>query len=149
MTSETVDVQMLMREVRRLAREGNREREKALRLARKTIPSQLPAAIARLKSSTQYLRRSARYLGDVPPGPNTLRAKIGAALVRILQRSMFWLLPPLRTTQSQFADALAEHVNATGEILKALEQTNIELELVRRDIAAIRAGTASPDEVPA
>lgn len=144
-----VDVQVLMREVRRRARAGNRERDEALRLIRRIVPRDLPIALARLKSSTQHLRRNAKYLGEIPPGPPTVRARLGAALVRIVQRSMFWLLPPLRSSQQQFADAFAEHVSVTEELLKALEQTNVELEMLRRTIVESKNGETPGREVPA
>jgi hypothetical protein len=74
----------------------------------------------------------AERIGEVPPGPSTLRAKLGAVMVRIGQRSLFWLLPPLRITHQTLAQTLRDHVTATDEMLKILQQTNVQLEMLRR-----------------
>lgn len=140
--SKAVNVQAIMREVRLKVRQEHRQREEIFRSVRRSMPLHLPASIARLKASSLALRDQARRLGDVPPGPSTIRAKIGALLVAIMQRALFWLLPQLKTTQQQMADALVEHVSATEDILKALQQTTVDLELLRRSLEKQPLGEA-------
>ncbi|HYP13206.1 MAG TPA: hypothetical protein VEQ63_04720, partial [Bryobacteraceae bacterium] len=70
-----VDVQTIMREVRKEARVGIRAQDELARAARRTIPAHLPAVLARLRASTTALEEAVAKLGDVPPGPPTLRAQ--------------------------------------------------------------------------
>src|SRR5262245_2901180 len=118
-----VDVQAIMREIRAVVRAGNRERDDAARIARRSTPGHLPAVIARLKASAVSLEEAAKRIGEVPPGPRTLRARLGAMGVAVMQRSLFWLVPAVRSTQQNLVHAFRDHVAATEDILKALQQT--------------------------
>jgi hypothetical protein len=129
-----VDVQTIMREIRATVRAENREFEQVARVANRAIPGHLPAVIARLKTSTASLEEAVSRIGEIPPGPPTLRARTGAFVVRVMQRSLFWLVPPVRSTQQSMVHALRDHVAVTEEILKALQQTNLQLELLRRSV---------------
>jgi hypothetical protein len=128
----TVDVQEIMREVRKVVRAENRKRDDLLREARRTIPGRLPATISRLKLSTAALEELARKLGDIPPAPPTTRARLGASIIQVMHRALFWLLPSLRTIEVATAQAMREHVAATEDLLRALNETNIRLEQLRR-----------------
>ena len=129
-----VDVQVIMREIRTSLRAGNRESDEAARVARRAIPGHLPAVIARLKATTASLEEAVSRIGEIPPGPPTLRARMGAFVVRIMQRALFWLVPSVRSTQQNVVYALRDHVGVTEEILKALQQTNLQIELLRRSL---------------
>lgn len=135
-----VDVQQIMKEVRNRLQSENHEHDELMRLARKSVPGHLPATIARLKASTQALAEAAKRIGDIPPAPPTLRARIGSLLVRAMQRALFWLIPSVKTAQQSLAQTLRDHVYATDELLKALQQTNMRLELLRREVAS-KAGS--------
>lgn len=130
----TADVQQIMREIRGVVRAETREREELLRVARRNIPSTLPAALARLQSSAASLEELANRLGEVPPSPPTLRGRAGALVIRAMQRALFWLLPSLRIAHQTLAMSLREHVSATEELMKSLHRTNVELELLRRQV---------------
>lgn len=129
-----IDVQNIMREIRQIARAEFRDYDELTRASRRNIPAHLPAALARLRASTTALEEAASRLGEVPPGPPTMRAQVGALGVRIAQRGLFWFLPALRSSQQSLVQALREHVIASDEILKALQRTNVELELLRRSL---------------
>jgi hypothetical protein len=130
--ASAVDVQTIMREIRIRVRETNRERYDAIRIVRKTVPPQLFSSMARLKAATISLQELADRIGEIPPGPSTPRARVGAAMVRLAQRALFWLLPPLRTTHQMLAQTLRDHVKATDDMLRILQQTNVQLEMLRR-----------------
>jgi hypothetical protein len=135
----TVDVQAIMRRIRAAVRAENRDRDDAARIARRSTPGHLPAVIARLKTSTVSLEEAAKRIGEIPPGPRTLRARLGALAVAVLQRSLFWLVPAVRSSQQNLVHALRDHVTATEDILKALQQTNVQLEFLRRSVEEIRS----------
>jgi len=129
-----VDVQAIMRDIRSAVRAENRDRDDAARTATRAIPRHVAAVLARLKASTTSLEEAAARIGDIPPAPNTLRARIGAGAVRIMQRALFWLVPSIKSTQQNTVQALRDHVTVTEEILKALHQTNVQVELLRREL---------------
>ena len=129
----TVDVQAIMRDIRAAVRAENRDRDDAARIATRAIPRHVAAVLARLKTSTVTLEEAARRIGEIPPAPNTFRARLGAAVVRVMQRALFWLVPSIKSTQQNLVQALRDHVTVTEEIIKALHQTNLQVELLRRE----------------
>jgi hypothetical protein len=148
----SVDVQAIMREIRCAVRAENRDRDDAARTATRAIPRHVAAVLARLKASTVALEEAASRIGEIPPAPDTVRARIGAAAVRFMQRALFWLVPSIKSTQQNLVQALRDHVSVTEEILKALNQTNVQVELLRREMhnggelrTAANGGPASRD----
>ena len=77
-----------------------------------------PPVLARLKASTAALEEAAGRIGEIPPSPDTFRARVGAGAVRIMQRALFWLVPSIKSTQQNLVQALRDHVTVTDEILK-------------------------------
>jgi hypothetical protein len=129
-----VDVQAIMRDIRATVWAENRDRDDAARTATRAIPRHVAAVLARLKASTIALEEAAGRIGEIPPAPDTLRARIGAAGVRVMQRALFWLVPSIKSTQQNLVQAVRDHVTVTEEILKALHQTNVQIELLRREL---------------
>jgi hypothetical protein len=129
-----VDVQALMREIRARVRGESRERE-WVRQARRSVPPHLLSNIGRLRSSMATLRSAVDRIGQPPPAPPTFRGRVGAALVRVVQRALFWYTPSVQSANHQILNAMDAHLKATEEILAVLERTNVELARV--------AGTAS------
>jgi hypothetical protein len=134
----TVDVQATMRDIRMVVRAENREREDAAKTAKRVIPGHVAALMARLKSSTAALEEAVNRIGEIPPGPGSFRARLGGIVIRVMQRALFWLVPSIRSTQQNMVQSLRDHLSVTDEILKALHQTNLQIELLRRSIASNR-----------
>jgi hypothetical protein len=135
-----VDVQAIMRDIRGAVRAENRDRDDAARTAARAIPRHVAAVLARLKASTAALEEAAARIGEVPPAPDTLRARVGAAGVRVMQRALFWLVPSIKSTQQNLVQALRDHLTVTEETLKALHKTNVQVELLRREIRGCDGG---------
>jgi hypothetical protein len=57
-----------------------------------------------------------------------------------MQRALFWLVPSIKSTQQNVVQAVRDHVTVTEEIVKALQQTNIQVELLRRELRASASG---------
>jgi O-antigen chain-terminating methyltransferase len=53
----------------------------------------LEAEVAKLRSAYDRLFDLRNTVGRMPPGPNTLRARIGSVFVRLVQRMLFWYTP--------------------------------------------------------
>lgn len=137
-----VDVQAIMRDIRITVRAENRDRDDAARTATRAIPRHVSAVLARLKASAAALEEAAGRIGEIPPSPDTFRARVGAGAVRVMQRALFWLVPSIKSTQQNMVQALRDHVSVTEEILKALQQSNVQIELLRRELLASADVTA-------
>jgi methyl-accepting chemotaxis protein len=65
-----------------------------------------------LKKSDEYHHRvliGSLLAGITPPAPRTLRASIGAVLVRVVQRSIFWFTQQVQEFQKATAERIQEH----------------------------------------
>ena len=60
------------------------------------------------KRLSRSLEPSLPQIGDMPPQPPTMRARIGALLVSVVRRALFWYTGQIRTFQSTVADAARE-----------------------------------------
>ncbi|HYO83182.1 MAG TPA: hypothetical protein VES20_17380 [Bryobacteraceae bacterium] len=136
---QRVSVQEVMRGVRDRVRSGGREQD-WVRRARKSVPPHLVSGTARLRASTGTLRSAIARIGSPPPSPPTLRGRIGAVLVRVIQRLLFWYTPGVQQANNQLVDALEAHLRITEEILGVLEKTNVEV--ARLAMAEDRNGIA-------
>ena len=50
---------------------------------------------ARMRGAFDQVYRMRNLVGRMPPRPDTLRARVGAVLVRLLQRLLFWYTPQI------------------------------------------------------
>ena len=137
-----VDVQIIMSDVRRRVRAETQREAGALRRARKFLPAGLAARVSRLQARMSGLRTSVARICDLPAAPPTLRGRLGGVAVRIMRRSLFWLLPNLQATQEQLVAAVEEQTQALEELVRALEKTNARIELLA---AAQESGGAASD----
>ena len=115
-----------MREIRSRARGANREHE-WVRRARRSVPAHLQSSVGRLRASMASLRSTIDRIGQLPPSPPTFRGRMGASVIRLMQRMMFWFTPSVQSADRLIVDALEAHLKVTEEILAVLEKTNIEL----------------------
>jgi 2-polyprenyl-3-methyl-5-hydroxy-6-metoxy-1,4-benzoquinol methylase len=72
-------------------------------------------------------------IGDMPPQPPTLRARVGAVLVGIVRRMLFWYTEQIRALQKRIAEAAREQAQAFQELSAAERLHRAELgELTQR-----------------
>ena len=91
--------------------------------------------LAALRSAYQRLYQNRNAIGKMPPSPNTLRARIGAYLVRGVQRCLFWYTPQILQFQNDVISALNSAcalVSRQSERASGLEQ---EVRRLRRNPA--------------
>lgn len=136
-TASEIDVRAIMRRIRDQIRGTDPEQE-WVRAGRRALPAGLLSSVDRLRASTAHLRSAVAQIGEVPPAPPTLRGRVGALVVRALQRGLFWLIPSIRNSQFQIVDALDLHLAATSDILQVLQQTHIEIARLSAETAAHR-----------
>jgi 2-polyprenyl-3-methyl-5-hydroxy-6-metoxy-1,4-benzoquinol methylase len=72
---------------------------------------------------TERLSRMAEpgqpQIGDMPPQPPTLRGRVGAVLVNIVRRMLFWYTDQIRAQHKRIAEAAREQARALHELSAA------------------------------
>ena len=138
-----VNVQSIMRDIRARARAETQQKDQLYREVRKTIPPHLFASVSKLREVLPRLRSDVAQIGVLPPSPPSLRGKLGALLIRVVQRALFWLLPPLRNTHEGLLVAFEEQSRTNEEMLKLLHTALVDLEILRRAAADVSSQRGS------
>lgn len=125
-----IDVRRIMAAIRLRASRTTLRDEEAVRRARKSISPELGIRISRLHARVAGIRAHAAAIGGLPPHPPTLRGRLGAIAVQVIQRALFWLIPSLRAAQNQVAQALEDQIKINEELMKSLQQALVRIELL-------------------
>jgi O-antigen chain-terminating methyltransferase len=89
---------------------------------------------ARLREAFDQVYRMRNLVGRMPPRPNTLRARAGAVLVRMVQRLLFWYTPQIARFHSavtSLLDAFCSTLERQSGLLKSFQA---DLAQLRREI---------------
>jgi hypothetical protein len=143
-THPEINVQGIMERVRQRAREVAQREETALRQARKLLPRELLARSSRFSSQVGVIRASVPQLGELPPEPPSFRGRLGGFAVRLVRRALFWLIPSLQLMHDRLAEALEHQARINEELIKAVEQAHLHVEL----LALRSSGAAGPPVQP-
>jgi hypothetical protein len=100
--------------------------------------------LRRLETLVESVRHGATQIGSMPPVPQTLRGRIGAVMVALVQRSLFWLMPQFHAFHLKVAAALDEQASATQAILDDLQEVHVQLAELKRLAAQEDRSEASP-----
>lgn len=92
-----MNVQKVVREIH-----ARLEQEEAV----ESLSARESEELAALRSAFGRLFQARNAVGQMPPGPNTIRAKLGRYLVRAVQRSLFWYTPQIVRFQNEASNAL-------------------------------------------
>jgi hypothetical protein len=145
MESPAVDVQAIMHDIRHRLRAKRRQDAELYSEADKIVSSALALSLRNLESQLRELRTDVERIGGLPPAPPTLRGRVGALLVALMRRSLFWLIPSLQMMQIKVVSALDENRRAVRELTVGLRQLNAELIALKRSPAdASFTGDAEP-----
>jgi SAM-dependent methyltransferase/glycosyltransferase involved in cell wall biosynthesis len=74
-------------------------------------------------------------IGDVPPGPPTMRAAVGKKIVALVRRCLFWLTPQIQAFQKEVALATREQVAALEDLAGRISALSNEGRLFREAIS--------------
>lgn len=88
-------------------------------------------ALAELSRS---MDRSEPKVGDMPPQPPTVRAKVGAVLVRVVRRALFWYTEQILQFQQRVARAAADQMEGLHGLSAAQTQTDARIEAIHQQI---------------
>jgi O-antigen chain-terminating methyltransferase len=81
--------------------------------------------------------RKHSQVGDMPPHPPTLRGHVGAVLVKIVQRMLFWFTEQIRTFQRVVSEAAGEQVQAFQKLNAEQQHQRLALLEVLERLVAI------------
>lgn len=95
-----------------------------------TVSHDVANELAILQGSYERLYQMRGLIGQMPPAPNTTRARIGAHLIRAIQRMLFWYTPQINRVQQ-------EVTNTIGSLCKLVETQMETIGALRRDLAAL------------
>src|SRR5579864_7028049 len=66
-------------------------------------------------------------VGDIPPQPPTLRGRIGAVLVKLVRRMLFWYTGQIRMFHAGVAEAVGEQARSLVELNAAQQRQQAAL----------------------
>ena len=84
------------------------------------------AELSNLRSRLLLLREDCRKIGQAPPRPPTLRAGIGAFLVSIVRRMLFWYTPPLQYVLDGFTQVMEGTLQSIEQTAESFEKRMLE-----------------------
>jgi SAM-dependent methyltransferase len=126
--SQAIDVEQIMRQIRERIRKRGAGQDEP--------PAGGVAEVLdwiSLERSAQTLQRAASQLGRLPPQPPGLRAWVGALLVKVVRRALFWYTPEIIQFQESAARAITDHMVALKSLAAAGQRTQAQLRnLLRR-----------------
>jgi O-antigen chain-terminating methyltransferase len=111
-------------------REGN----KLIEQAETGAPSS--GELVELRSAIAALNASYAVVGQTPPEPPTLRGRIGARLVKLVQRLLFWYTPQIVHFQYSALKAFDSALRAFEGQAKSVRQ--LEAELIEQQEAGLK-----------
>ena len=122
-TKPFIDIQEVMREIRERIRPKTPESAAA---GSSAVAGPHPPALelAGLREAAHRVRLSCSLVGQMPPQPPSLRARIGAKLVRIVQRMLFWYTPQILQFHTAVTQAIVEHVSLLGALSGASQESS-------------------------
>jgi hypothetical protein len=124
--------------------------DRAAELLRQAGAGALTPAAARLSTewpATEKLARSLDWgqprVGDMPPQPPTLRARIGAAVVWFVRRSLFWYSGQIVAFQRLVTNAAEEQLRTFAELERkvngseqSIARLQASLDQLRQEVTA-------------
>ena len=122
------EVSAIMKQVRRRALERRKEK-----VVEQIVGPELDIALGTLYLQLENLRQSVGLIGAMPPSGPSIRARVGAFLVVVVRRALFWLIPPLKSAHETTLIALEAQYKALSEISKVLRYMNDRFHPERND----------------
>jgi len=83
-------------------------------------------------------------VGQMPPAPNTRRARMGSFLIGIIQRALFWYTPQIVRFQTEAANALNTASRLLETMLQELSEQQHEIRVLRGELTRGRANGSQP-----
>ena len=135
-------------DIRKAVREIHARAEQESANFGRTAERRSPAVVhelSTLQKSRERLSQLRDLVGQMPPSPGTLRARVGARLVGIVRRMLFWYTPQIHRVQQELTGTIGSLSRLVELQANALDDLRTEVSTLRRaqEIGAL-AGNRSP-----
>ncbi len=91
-------------------------------------------ALERIRTASREVRKRLNVVGTLPPQPDSLRARMGMGLVRMVRQALFWYTPQIAAYQSAATEALEMHVTLFEMVCRRLERTEARLAALQLEV---------------
>lgn len=108
-----------------------RQENAAPRQASAALSPDITNELSILQRSYGRLYQLRGLIGQMPPSPNTTRARIGAHLIRAVQRMLFWYTPQIHEVQGEITTAI-------GSLSKLVERQMETIAALRTEVATLQ-----------
>jgi hypothetical protein len=122
-----IDVEQVMQEIRERVRDRYACAPGGAGAAVGSTPA-VEADFNELLRLIEHARRCSAAIGEQPPQPPTLRARISAVLVRLVRRMLFWYTPQITDFHNATLRAMEEQVAALESVSTRLNARLASLE---------------------
>ncbi|HWR50266.1 MAG TPA: methyltransferase domain-containing protein [Bryobacteraceae bacterium] len=93
--------------------------------------------LSRLHESARRVRAAQALVGQMPPQPPGLRARLGAAMVAAVRRMLFWYTPQIQQFHYAAAQAIEEQESAASELTRELASLSQSLQSLQRSVSGL------------
>jgi 2-polyprenyl-3-methyl-5-hydroxy-6-metoxy-1,4-benzoquinol methylase len=97
--------------------------------------------LSRLRESARQLSLTHALVGRMPPQTSTFRGRVGAWIIRKIQRALFWYTPQILEFHRSVDHVVEEFVHVVEELLRAQVQTRAlvaeTVEIVRLEVRRV------------
>jgi hypothetical protein len=113
------------------------------------LPARENLDLGGLDRALEHLYRARAAVGLMPPAPATRRGRWGGVLVRLVRRSLFWLLPQLEAFHSAMIQFAESQTALMEELRGLLADVDTELATLRQELQFATGATAGAPVDPA
>src|SRR5260370_23329871 len=96
------------------------------------------------RSSCLRLSSISDSVGRMPASPNTHRARLGASLIRIIQRALFWYTPQIVRFQNEVAHALNTVCSLFDMQRQQIDAQRHEIRILKGELLRLRSEASRP-----
>jgi len=123
----------VLRQIREEMQRSYRPREGSASVEGAGAGQPSPAELVELRSALAALCSSYALVGQTPPEPPTFRGRMGARLVKVVQRLLFWYTPQIVHFQYSALRAFESTLRAFEEQGRGVARLETELKTERRE----------------
>jgi len=108
-------------------------------LERPQVASGGALSLSELDACLRFSQQVAGAIGEIPPGPPTWRARVGRALIRVVQRMLFWYTPQIYAFNNLVVRTTTEQLRVFSQVSEALARLKAENAALREQVAEWRS----------
>lgn len=142
-----VEREILRRQIREEMQRSYRPRERNKSIEQAGTEQPASGELVELRSAIAALTASYALVGQTPPEPPTLRGRIGARLVRLVQRLLFWYTPQIVHFQYSALRAFDCALRVCEQQANSVRQLETKIRLEQQDLRATAAAAMSRTQV--